>query len=138
MQSGGFPIAPMEDIVIAEQIVQEKTAGGIIIPETAEGQGGKLYYAIVRAVGPGRYYAGVMNALGSMEAAVFVPTTVKVGQMVCFGEYQSGGKPLLLEGKKYLLFRQGDLIGIVTDADLADRIQRDKMAVEDPRLKVAA
>lgn len=131
-----FPIRPFQDIIIAEQIVETQTAGGIILPESSEG--GKMRYAIVKAVGPGKYYAGAMNARGSMEAAVFVPTTVVVGQLVCFDEYQSGGRPLKLDGKDYLLFREGDLVGAVGDEALADRIVGEKLAVMDPRFRAVA
>lgn len=102
-----FPIEPFQDIVIAEQLVEERTASGIILP----GDESKTRYAVVVAVGPGRVYATAMNAKGNIEAGVFCPTTVKVGDKVCFDVHQSGGRPMKIDGKEYLLFREGDLIG---------------------------
>ena len=103
-----FPVEPFQDIVIAEQITEDVTPAGLILP----GDDSKTRWANVVAVGPGRTYATAMNATGSIEAGVFVPTTVKVGDMVCFDLHQSGGRPLKLkDGREYMLFREGDLIG---------------------------
>lgn len=102
-----FPVEPFQDVVIAEQEIEEKSAGGIILP----GDESKTRWAVVVAVGPGRTYAASMNATGTVEAGVFVQTVAKVGDRVCFDSHQSGGRPLKVGGKDYLLFREGDLIG---------------------------
>lgn len=104
-----FPIEAFSDIVIIERTVNPMSKGGIAIPKTADMF--KLPGGRVLAVGPGRWYAAPMNAAQTMEAAVFVPTTVKVGDWVVFGKYSSGGEPLKW-GDKYLVFaREGDLAG---------------------------
>jgi co-chaperonin GroES (HSP10) len=102
-----FPIDPFEDVVWIAQDEETKTAGGILLT------GGAQYMPAGRvvAVGPGRWFYTAMNASGHNSSAVFVPTRTKVGDYVIFGKYQSGGEPLEIEGKKYLLCREGDLSG---------------------------
>ena len=102
-----FPLEPFSDVVVIEQLVHEKSAGGIILP----GDGGKFASGRVVAVGPGRVYSDYMDASGTRQFGQIVPTTVKVGDWVCFGKYQSGGEPIMLNGKKYLMAREGDLGG---------------------------
>ena len=102
----GFPIEPYEDVVFVEQVVQEKK--GMIL---LAGDYAKLPCGKVAAVGPGRWFHPPMDASGTNSGAVFVPTRTKIGDFVIFGRYQSGGEPLLIDGKKYLLCREGDLAG---------------------------
>jgi len=108
-----FPLEPFSDIVVIEQLVHEKSGGGIILP----GNGGKFASGRVVAVGPGRVYSDYMDASGTRQFGQIVPTTVKVGDWVCFGKYQSGGEPILLNGKKYLMAREGDLGGRSTSGE---------------------
>lgn len=108
MVAEGFPVEPFSDIVIAEQIKEEVLPSGIVLP----GNEANTRWARVHAVGPGRMYSSAMNATGTEAAVTFVPTVVRPGDLVCFDAYQTGGKPLKLDdGKEYLLFREGDLIG---------------------------
>lgn len=103
-----FPIVPLQDVVIVEQLIEEKSDSGLILPNTA----GEYKSGKVVAVGPGRVYSTFMDASGNMQVGHFVPVTVKVGDYVIFGKYQSGGEPILIGGKKYLMCREGDLGGI--------------------------
>lgn len=108
-----FPLEPFSDIVVIEQLEEETTKGGLILV------GNERKYASGRvvAVGPGRVYSDYMDASGQRQFGQIIPTTVKVGDWVCFGKYQSGGEPILLNGKKYLMAREGDLGGRSVSGD---------------------
>jgi chaperonin GroES len=87
-------IKPLEDRVLVEpQAAEEKTASGIIIPDSAKEkpQNGKVV-----AVGPG---------------TKDVTMGVKVGDTVLYGKYS--GTELNLEGKDYLIMRQADILAII-------------------------
>lgn len=87
-------IKPLSDRVLVEpQEAETKTAGGIIIPDSAKEkpQKGKIV-----AVGPG-------NKDEKME--------VKVGDMVLYGKYS--GTEITVGGKDYLIMRQSDILAIV-------------------------
>jgi chaperonin GroES len=71
----------------------EKTAGGIIIPDTAQD---KPQQGEVVAVGSGRKDE---------------PLTVKVGDVVLFGKY--GGTEIELDGDKFLLLKESDIFAII-------------------------
>lgn len=105
----GFPIEPFDDVVYVEQVIEEVTKGGIVLPKTSDEM--KMPQGRVVAVGPGRYYAAAMNASGHMEAAVFVPTKLQVGDRVVWGRYRTGGELVEIQGKRYVSAREGDLGG---------------------------
>ncbi|HSH67065.1 MAG TPA: co-chaperone GroES [Bacteroidia bacterium] len=87
-------IQPLADRVIVESAAaEEKTAGGIIIPDTAKEkpQKGK-----VLAVGTGKKDE---------------PMTVKVGDNVLYGKY--AGTEVQVDGKDYLIMRESDIFAIV-------------------------
>ena len=87
-------INPLADRVVVEPApAEEKTAGGIIIPDTAKEkpQRGKIV-----AVGPGKKDE---------------PTTVKVGDAVLYGKYS--GTEITIEGKDYLIMRESDLYAVI-------------------------
>ena len=87
-------IKPLADRVVIEPLAaEEKTAGGIIIPDTAKE---KPQEGTVIAVGPGK---------------VDEPTTVKAGDKVLYGKY--AGSELKLDGKDYLIVKESDLLGII-------------------------
>jgi chaperonin GroES len=87
-------IKPLADRVLVEPAAaEEKTAGGIIIPDTAKEKPQK---GIVVAVGAGKPDE---------------PMTVKVGDNVLYGKYS--GSELALEGKDYLIMRESDILAIV-------------------------
>lgn len=103
----GFPLEPFSDIVVIEQIKDEATSFGLILP----GKSGEFQSGRVVAVGPGRVYSTYMDASGNQQIGHFVPMSIKVGDYVIFGKYQSGGEPIVLDGKKYIMAREGDLGG---------------------------
>lgn len=107
-QEEKFPIEAIEDIVIVEQLKEDVTSGGIVLP----GDHAKFPSGRVVAVGPGRTYAFYMDAAGNTVAGKTIPTVLKVGDWVLFGRYNSGGEPIELDGKRYLMCRQGDIAGV--------------------------
>jgi len=87
-------IKPLSDRVLVEPAkAEEKTAGGIIIPDTAKEkpQKGKIV-----AVGNGKKDE---------------PITVKVGDNVLYGKY--AGTEITIDGKEYLIMRESDIFAIV-------------------------
>lgn len=87
-------IKPLADRVLVEAApAEEKTASGIIIPDTAKEKPQK---GVVVAVGPGK---------------VDEPMTVKVGDNVLYGKYS--GTELSVEGSEYLIMREADIYAIV-------------------------
>ena len=92
-------IRPLHDRVIVKRVEDErKTAGGIVIPDTAVE---KPSQGEVVAVGPGKLDdAGKVIAMG-----------VKVGDRILFGKYS--GTEFKMDGNDYLHMREDDIIGIV-------------------------
>lgn len=87
-------VTPLHDRVIVKPAEKaEKTAGGIIIPDTAQD---KPQQGEVVAVGSGRKDE---------------PMTVKVGDVVLFGKY--GGTEIELDGNKLLLLKESDIFAII-------------------------
>ena len=87
-------VTPLHDRVIVKPAEKaEKTAGGIIIPDTAQD---KPQQGEVVAVGNGRKDE---------------PMTVKVGDVVLFGKY--GGTEIELDGHKLLLLKESDIFAII-------------------------
>lgn len=87
-------LKPLADRVLIEPSpAEEKTASGIIIPDTAKE---KPLKGKIVAVGNGK---------------TDEPMTVKVGDTVIYGQY--GGTEIKLEGKTYLIMREADIYGIV-------------------------
>ena len=92
-------IRPLQDRVIVKRIEEEeKTKGGIIIPDTAKEkpQEGKVV-----AVGKGK-----VNDDGKVT-----PLDVKVGDKILFGKYS--GSEIKLNGEEHLIMREDDILGIV-------------------------
>ena len=93
-------LKPLGDRVVVEPLEQEeKTAAGIILPETAKEkpQEGKVI-----AVGPGK-----LDESGKKR----FPMDVKVGDTVLFAKY--AGTEVKLEDKKFLILRESDLMAVV-------------------------
>lgn len=87
-------IKPLADRVIIEaSAAEEKTTGGIIIPDTAKEKPQK---GIVVAAGPGKQDE---------------PLTVKVGDTVLYGKYT--GTEISFENKDYLIMRESDIVAII-------------------------
>ena len=87
-------IKPLADRVLVEAAAAEdKTAGGIIIPDTAKEKPQK---GTVVAVGPGKKDE---------------PMTVKVGDSVLYGKY--AGTEITVDGGNYLIMRESDIVAVI-------------------------
>ncbi|HEX9443828.1 MAG TPA: co-chaperone GroES [Candidatus Binatia bacterium] len=91
-------VRPLRDRVIVQRIAQqEKSRGGIIIPDTAKE---KPQEGRVVAVGRGRE-----------EDGKIIPLDVKAGDKILFGKYS--GAEIQLGGEEHLILREEDILGIV-------------------------
>jgi chaperonin GroES len=92
-------LRPLQDRIIVRRIdkEEERTRGGIIIPDTAKEkpQEGKVV-----AVGPGRREDGKVLAVD-----------VKVGDRILFGKY--AGNEIKLDGEEHLILREEDVLGVI-------------------------
>ncbi len=90
---------PLHDRVVVEALDQEeKTAGGIIIPDTAQE---KPMQGKVVAVGPG----------GRGDDGKVVPLDVKKGDRVLYGKWS--GTEVKVDGKDLLIMKESDIMGIL-------------------------
>ncbi len=92
-------VKPLEDRMVVEALEEEeKTRGGIVLPDTAKErpQRGK-----VLAVGPGRYD----------DEGKRIPLEVKVGDVVIYSKY--AGTEIKIEGKEYLILRESDVLAVL-------------------------
>ena len=95
-------IRPLHDRVIVRRLEQEeKTAGGIIIPDNAKE---KPIQGEVVAVGPG----------ARDEAGKQVALDVKVGDIVLYGKW--AGTEVKLDGEELLVMKESDIIGVIEGA----------------------
>ncbi len=93
-------IKPLSDHILLESIKpQEKTEGGIFLPDTAEKE--KSEQGVVIAVGPGK----------KTEDGKLLPVSVAPGQKVLFTKY--GPNEIKIDGKEYLIAREDDIIAVI-------------------------
>jgi chaperonin GroES len=93
-------VKPLGDRILIKQVeAEEKTAGGIVIPDTAKE---KPQQAEVVAVGEGK----------KKEDGSVIPLSVKEGDRVLYGKYS--GTEISIEGEDYLIVKEEDILGIVT------------------------
>jgi chaperonin GroES len=91
-------VRPLHDRILVRRLTEdEKTAGGIIIPDTAKEKPQK---GEVVATGKGRV----------TEDGKTIPLEIKAGDQVLFGKYS--GTELKLNGTEYLMMREEDVLGI--------------------------
>ena len=94
---------PLHDRVVVKRIeAEEKTAGGIIIPDTVKE---KPQQGEVISVGPG----------GRDESGKLIPLDVQVGDRVLFGKWS--GTEVKLDGVEYLIMKESDIMGVLTDVE---------------------
>jgi chaperonin GroES len=92
-------IKPLGDrVVIKPSPAEEKTKGGIILPDTAKE---KPVVGEIVAAGPGK----------RLEDGKLISLDVKVGDKVLYGKYS--GTEVTLDGKEYLIMRESDVFGVV-------------------------
>jgi chaperonin GroES len=101
---------PLHDRVVIEQIDAEaKTAGGIIIPETAQE---KPQQGKVIAVGPG----------GRDETGKLIPVDVKVGDRILFGKWS--GTEVKIDGVEYLITKESDIMGVLVEPEAKNETRK--------------
>src|ERR1700747_2638078 len=92
---------PLHDRVVVKRIeAEEKSVGGVIIPDTAKE---KPSQGEVIAVGPG----------GRDEAGKLIAIDVKVGDRVLFGKWS--GTEVKMDGQELLIMKESDIMGVLTD-----------------------
>ena len=90
---------PLHDRVVVRRVEQEeKTAGGIIIPDTAKE---KPMEGEIIAVGPG----------GRDESGKLIPLDVKPGDRILFGKWS--GTEVKIDGEELLIMKESDIMGII-------------------------
>jgi chaperonin GroES len=93
---------PLHDRVVVKRLdAEEKSAGGIIIPDAARE---KPSQGEIIAVGPG----------GRDEAGKLVPLDVQVGNRVLFGKWS--GTEVKIDGVDYLIMKESDIMGVLEEA----------------------
>ena len=95
-------IKPIADHILIEPLEEEeKTKGGIFLPESADKE--RPEQGKVIAVGPGK----------KNEKGEIIPLEIKVGQKVLFTKY--GPTEIKVDGKKYLIAKEEDILAIIED-----------------------
>jgi chaperonin GroES len=93
---------PLHDRVVVKRIdAEQKTSGGIIIPDTAQE---KPSQGEIVAVGPG----------GRDEAGKLVPMELKAGDRVLFGKWS--GTEVKIDGQDLLIMKESDVMGVIEGA----------------------
>ena len=123
---------PLHDRVVVTRIdAESKTAGGIIIPDTAKE---KPTEGEVIAVGPG----------GRDESGKLIPIDLKEGDRVLFGKWS--GTEVKIDGVEYLIMKESDIMGVIEQTSparrppeaVASNITEKKMAAKDVRFSIDA
>ena len=92
---------PLHDRVVLKRVnAEEKSSGGIIIPDNAQE---KPQQGEVVAVGPG----------GRDDAGKLIPIDLKAGDRVLFGKWS--GTEVKIDGVEYLIMKESDIMGVLTD-----------------------
>ena len=92
-------LKPLSDRVVIEPLeADDRTSGGIYLPDTAKE---KPQIGKIVAVGPGKI----------SDAGEKIPMEVKAGDKVLYGKYS--GTDVTVEGKDYLIVREGDILAIM-------------------------
>jgi chaperonin GroES len=98
---------PLHDRVVVKRIdAEEKTAGGIIIPDTAKE---KPSQGEIIAVGPG----------GRDENGKLIPIDLKVGDTVLFGKWS--GTEVKIDGQDLLIMKESDIMGVIEGGSAAKK-----------------
>jgi chaperonin GroES len=105
---------PLHDRVVVRRLnAEEKTAGGIIIPDTVQE---KPMEGEIVAAGPG----------ARNEAGQLVPLDVQAGDRILFGKWS--GTEVKIDGQELLIMKESDIMGILTGAAAAIPVGRKKAA----------
>ncbi len=92
-------IIPLQDRIVVERAVEEeKSKGGIVIPDSAKE---KPVRGIIVAIGPGK----------QLESGQIQSMSVKLGDEILFGKY--AGTEVKLDHKEYIIMREDDVMAII-------------------------
>jgi len=92
-------LRPLQDRILVQRIEEEeKTAGGIYIPDTAKE---KPQMGLIVSVGKGK----------KTEDGKVIPVDLKPGDNVLFGKYS--GTEVKVEGEEFLIMREDDILGVI-------------------------
>ena len=95
-------VRPLGDrVVVKPKPKEEKTKGGVILPDTASKE--RPMQGEVIAVGPGRH----------TDDGKLIPISVEVGQQVLFAKY--AGTEFKIDDEEYLILQERDLLGIIQE-----------------------
>ena len=98
---------PLHDRILVRRIdAEEKTSGGLIIPDTAKE---KPAEGEVLAAGPGL----------RSESGALTPLDVKVGDRILFGKWS--GTEIRLDGEDLLIMKEGDVMGVIETPSVAKK-----------------
>ncbi len=93
-------LQPLHNYVLLERLSEEsKTAGGIIIPDTAKEKPSR-----------GRVVAA---GAGAFDNGVRVPMSVRAGDIVMFAKWASSANEVKIDGADYVLIKETDILGIL-------------------------
>jgi chaperonin GroES len=93
---------PLHDRVLVRRIeAEEKSAGGIIIPDTAKE---KPSQGEIVAVGPG----------GRDDAGTLIPIDLRVGDRVLFGKWS--GTEVKIDGEELIIMKESDILGVLDES----------------------
>lgn len=98
MATSALKIRPLSDRIVVEAESETKSAGGIVIPDTADKD--KPVRGKVVAIGNGKMVDGKIQ-----------PLQVKIGDKVLFGKY--AGTVVKLDEKEWLVMREEDVMGVI-------------------------
>jgi len=102
-------LTPLHDwAVILPSEGEEKSAGGLYIPDTAKE---KPHEGIVEAIGPGAYEPKKYGEKKPEKERKYIPTTIKPGDRVLYEQY--GGQKITVNGEERLLVRERDILGTI-------------------------
>ncbi len=99
-QGGKYMLKPLNNYVLLQRIEEEnKTAGGIIIPDNAREKPSR---GTVIAVGD-----------GVIENGARIPMSVAVGDTVLFAKWAASANEVKIDGVDYVLIKESDILGIL-------------------------
>ena len=108
-------LKPLQDWALIQRVEpEEKTAGGIIIPDAAKE---KPTEGIVLAIGPGKYI--IEKGKEKEKKKKFIPTILKPGERVMYGKYSA--REFEVDGEPVILVREEDVLGTIEETSMAKR-----------------
>jgi len=110
-------LKPLQDWVVIQSVEpEEKTAGGIIIPDAAKERPTE---GIVLAIGPGKFETEKGEKKGKEKEKKFIPTVLKPGQRIIYGKYSA--REFEFDRETVVLVREEDVLGTVEETQLAEK-----------------